>query len=287
MSQPKSERIYFAYGPTTLYACQADQRFSYYAYVPKSYGEDSSQAYRLAVVVHGTERAAARYRDEFADFAEATNTIIVAPLFPAGITEPRELSSYKFVDFGGIRFDRILLAMIDEVCDTYGLTDKRFLLHGFSGGGHFVHRFYYLHPERLLGVSIGAPGFITYVDPNRPWYAGTADFEERFGMKVPLEAMRRVPVQMVIGGDDLETWEINMKDSPLWIDGLDRFGQTRVERLRGLRDNYQSEGIEVRYDEVPGVAHEGFKILQPVKSFFTHVLETHAVEGDGSPCQTK
>ncbi|MFE1627361.1 hypothetical protein ACFLFF_11480 [Brevibacillus reuszeri] len=284
MNEPKSERIYFAYGPTTLYACQYDQRFSYYAYVPKSYSEGKSHRYSLAVVVHGTERAAATYRDEFADFSEETNTIIVAPLFPAGITEPRELSSYKFVDFGGIRFDLILLAMIDEVCGTYGLADKRFLLHGFSGGGHFVHRFYYLHPEKLLGVSIGAPGFITYLDETRPWYAGISDFEQRFGMRLPIEEMRRVPVQMVIGGEDLETWEINQKDSPLWLEGLDAYGQTRIERLRGLRDNFQNNGIDVRYDEVPGVSHEGFKILEPVKAFFKDALAARSLEGDVSSC---
>ncbi|WP_126424779.1 alpha/beta hydrolase [Brevibacillus marinus] len=270
---------YYEYRATTLFACQYDQRFSYYAYVPKNYDENGSLTYSLAVIVHGTARTAQQYRDAFADFAEATNTIILAPLFPAGITAPRELSSYKFVQFGGIRFDHVLLAMIEELAEKYRIAKDKFLLHGFSGGGQFAHRFFYLHPDRLLGVSIGAPGYITYLDRCKPWYVGVADFAEQFGRELSIEQMRRVPVQLVIGSEDVDTWEINDHDSPFWMEGIDAFGKTRLERLSALRDNYEREGIQVRYDVVPGVAHEGFKVLAAVKAFFSDILATQHREG--------
>ena len=39
-----------------------------------------------------------------------------------------------------------------------GMTPfQRFALFGYSGGGHFVHRFFMLHPQRLWALSIGAP----------------------------------------------------------------------------------------------------------------------------------
>lgn len=273
MTQTPKKLSYYEYGATTLYACQYDQRFSYCAYIPKNYDENGSSTYNLAVIVHGTDRPAQQYRDAFIHFAEATNTIILAPLFPGGITEPSDLDSYKFIKFGGIHYDHILLAMVEEITGKYRIASNKFLLHGFSGGGHFAHRFFYFHPDRLLGVSIGAPGIITYLDTTKPWYVGVGDMEQQFGMSLQLEQMRRVPVQMVIGGEDVDTWEINVKDSPLWMDGLDAFGQTRLERLRALRDNYEREGISVRYDEVPQVAHEGFKILEPVKEFFSIILQ--------------
>lgn len=273
MTQVPKKLSYYEYGATTLYACQYDQRFSYCAYIPKNYEENGSTTCNLAVIVHGTDRPAQKYRDAFADFAEATNTIILAPLFPGGITEPSDLDSYKFIKFEGIHYDRILLAMVEEMTDKYRIASNRFLLHGFSGGGHFAHRFFYFHPDRLLGVSIGAPGIITYLDTTKPWYVGVGDLEQQFGVALQLEQMRRVPVQMVIGSEDIDTWEINVKDSSLWMEGLDAFGRTRLERLRALRDNYEREGISVRYDEVPQVAHEGFKILEPVKQFFSNILQ--------------
>jgi poly(3-hydroxybutyrate) depolymerase len=87
----------------------------------------------------------------------------LAPLFPSGIIDPSDEDNYKFIKYHDIRFDHVLLAMIDEVAIKYRVNKDRFLLHGFSGGGQFVHRFFYLHPKRLMGVSIGAPGRITYL----------------------------------------------------------------------------------------------------------------------------
>ncbi|MUG71041.1 alpha/beta hydrolase [Paenibacillus validus] len=267
---------HYDYGASTMHACQYDKRFSYCTYIPANYGQPHHAAYRLAVIVHGTGRTAQHYRDLFADFAEETNTIILAPLFPAGITEPGELDSYKYVHFAGIRFDLALLSMVDEVAGKYGINADRFLLHGFSGGGQFAHRFFYLHANRLLGVSIGAPGYITYLDTSRPWHVGTGNFEQYYGVPVQLEDMRNVPVQLIIGSEDVETWEINNKDEPLWMDGIDAAGLTRLERIRALRDNYEREGLSVQYDEVPGVRHEGFKLLSPVKRFFSNILTHHS-----------
>ncbi|GIO04444.1 hypothetical protein J31TS6_04720 [Brevibacillus reuszeri] len=273
MSRSENRLSFYERGATTMFACQYDSRFSFCAYIPQSYKDKEEQDWPLAVVVHGTARTVQAYRDAFADFAEATGTIILAPLFPAGIVSPWEVSSYKYIKWDDIRFDHILLAMIDQLSEKVRIKKERFLLFGFSGGGHFAHRFYYLHPERLLGVSIGAPGIITYLDSSKPFYVGTKDLEEVFGKKLDLEEMRRVAVQMVIGSEDNETWEINDKTSTHWMEGTDAYGQTRLERLDALRENYEREGISVRYDVVPGVAHDGGKVLTEVKDFFTHVLE--------------
>lgn len=271
-AKPLDSTEYYEYGATTLFACQHDQRFSYCLYVPSGYERESDKTYPLAVVVHGTDRPAQKYRDSFADFAEENDCVILAPLFPAGIIEPRELANYKFIKFHDIRFDHILLSMIDEISERYRIAKERFLLFGFSGGGHFAHRFFYLHPHRLMGVSIGAPGLVTFLDPSRDWWVGVRDFEKHFGTPLRPERLREVPVHMVVGGEDTETWEINNKDSPHWIEGADAAGKTRLERLNALRDNYESFGISVRYDVVPEIAHEDFSVLAPVMEFFSEVL---------------
>ncbi len=278
-AKPLASTEYYEYGATTLFACQHDQRFSYYLYVPSGYEEEADKAHPLAVVVHGTDRPAQQYRDSFADLAEENGCVILAPLFPAGIIEPRELDNYKFIKFHDIRFDHILLSMVDEISQRYRIAKERFLLFGFSGGGHFAHRFFYLHSHRLMGVSIGAPGQVTFLDPSRDWWVGIRDFEKHFGLPLRPERLREVPVQMVIGGEDTETWEINDKDSPNWMEGADAAGKTRLERLSALRDNYERLGMSVRYDVVPGVAHEDFKVLGPVKDFFSEVLRRRVTPG--------
>lgn len=126
---------FYEFGATTLMAARADQRVSYCLYVPESYEEDGDQEYPLVVLVHGTERGAQRYRDEFISFAESTQCIVLAPLFPAGIEVPGDLENYKFIEFRGMRFDLLLLDMADEVAGKYRLRGERFLIHGFSGAG--------------------------------------------------------------------------------------------------------------------------------------------------------
>ena len=110
---------YYDFGRTTAFACQADPRFSYCAYVPENYDELGEKRYDLVVAVHGTERGMAAYRERFVDFAEANDCIVLAPLFPAGITSARDLSSYKLLCVDGIRYDHVLLAMVDEIVAKY------------------------------------------------------------------------------------------------------------------------------------------------------------------------
>lgn len=260
-------------GETTYFACRDDQRFGYCLYVPEAFTRDTGDEFALAVVIHGSTRTAQIYRRLFRDFAEANNVVVLAPLFPAGIIERGDLTNYKFIKFHDIRFDRLLLGMVDEVEEIYGIDVRRFLIHGFSGGGQFVHRFYYLHPERLSGVSIGAPGMVTLLDPERDWHCGIRGMDEVFGRLPDIAAMREVPVQMVIGAQDKEVWEITIKpDHKMWMKGVNDAGRDRLERLTALRRSFECAGIEVRFDLVEDIGHDGYAILAPVEAFFADVL---------------
>ena len=277
-SQP-NERAYYGLGATPLYACQYDPRFSFCLYVPRRYAEDDTAVFPVAVIVHGTDRPAQRYRDAFADFAEEQGCIILAPLFPGGITEPWELNSYKWMIAGGIRFDLVLLAMLDEVASSYRIDTDRVLMHGFSGGGHFSHRFFYLHPDRLLAVSIGAPGVVTLLKEDADWWVGVRNLEEIFGIAPDFAAMRQVPVHMVIGGNDTETWEITITpENRLWMEGATLAGPNRQDRMKSLRESFEAHGIDVRQTTVPGLSHQGFELLAPVKVFFAEQLTRRAAE---------
>ena len=264
---------YYDFGHTTVYASRFDQRFPYCAYVPHDYDEDGGKTYPLAVIVHGTERGMLAYRDAFADFAEENGMIVLCPLFPANICFPGDLSSYKMLRAGDLHYDAVLLDMIEEMRERYRIEDRRVMMYGFSGGGHFTHRFLYLHPERLLAASIGAPGVVTLLDFDQDFWVGVRDFEAVFGKKVDLDAMRRVAVQMVIGGDDLETWEITIKpDDAWWMPGAGLAGATRNDRIRSLKASYEKHGLAVRLDVVAGVAHDDRSLIGHVKDFFAGAL---------------
>ncbi|HOF99706.1 MAG TPA: alpha/beta hydrolase [Clostridia bacterium] len=261
----------YAVGSTAMFACQYDPRFSYCAYIPSNWTPEG-EPLTMLVIVHGSGRTPQHYRDVYKEFAQEHGLIVMAPLFPCAITSFDDMSSYKYISYGGVRFDRILLAMVEEMGRRYGARTDRFLLHGFSGGGHFVHRFFYLHADRLIALSVGAPGYITLLDDAKPWHAGTANFREVFGQGIDMEALRRVPVQLVAGADDLETWEINDRDSENWMEELAEAGENRVERLTCLWKNYLSHGISAELELVPGVKHWGYSIAPQVCAFFDGVL---------------
>ncbi|MGX6449588.1 hypothetical protein ACVU7I_16225 [Patulibacter sp. S7RM1-6] len=251
-------------GRVPRFAAQADQRCSYALHVPPSYEHDG-EPYRLMVFVHGTLRRVDHYLDRFAALADAHRAIVMAPLFPAGIGDPNDVHDYKFLLHRGTRFDELLLAMIDEVGQRWNVATERMLLHGFSGGGQFAHRFLFLHPDRLDAVSVGAPGRVTLPSSADGWWRGLADVRERLGVDVDPAAVSRVPTQLVIGGDD---------DDPGDLRGVPESdgGATRMERLRALHADLRGWGCDVRFDVVPGVAHDGDGVLQAVHAFFADRL---------------
>ncbi|QCI64013.1 alpha/beta hydrolase [Phreatobacter stygius] len=258
----------YDFGRTTVYACRMDPRFSYSAYVPDDYDEHGSDSYRLLVAVHGTLRDMTPYREAFIPFAERHRCIVLAPLFPAGIESQTDVSSYKMLTPGSVRYDLVLLSMIDEIKARYRIGGDRFAMFGFSGGGHFAHRFLYLHPERISAVSIGAPGVVTLLDFERDFWVGVRNIEQVMGRPINLEAMRRAAVQMVIGADDTETWEIAIPPgSPAWRPDGDIAGANRHDRMRSLKASFENHGITVRHDIVPGVGHRSSGIFPAVEAF--------------------
>lgn len=262
-------------GTTAQFACAIDERFSFCMYVPESYDESSPERWPLIVAVHGTLRESQAVRARFARFAEQRRAIVLSPLFPAGLIDPTDVHNYKLIEYRGIRFDHVMLSMIEQVSATYRLDCERVLMFGFSGGGQFVHRFLYLHPRRLRAVSIGAPGLVTLLDPARPWWVGTADLREVFGIEPDLDAMRQVEVQMIIGSDDTSTSDVVVeRSSRLYMPGVNDAGANRIERLRSLAANYEQTGIRVRFDLVPGVSHDSGQstLITRVYDFFGDVL---------------
>ncbi|AOO83693.1 hydrolase [Bosea vaviloviae] len=275
-SQPEDAaaiaRALYDLGPTPVIACKADPRFSYCLYVPKTLGQGGEPP-ELVVAMHGTGRGFTGYRDAFEEFARWNNCVVLAPLFPIGVLGDDNRDGFKYMREGAIRYDHVLLAMVDEVAQRYGVSIDRFALFGYSGGGHFAHRFLMLQPQKLWACSIGAPGSVTLLDPTRDWWVGTRNMAQLFGVAPDIEAMRQVPVQMIVGAADLETWEITHKQGGRnWMPDANHAGATRPERLASLQKSFEAAGVSVRFDLVPNMAHDGLRAVPRVQDFFADVL---------------
>jgi pimeloyl-ACP methyl ester carboxylesterase len=256
-------------GHTAFFASAAEPRVSYCMYVPTH----PERRRHLVVVVHGTDRIAQTYRDAFAGFAERVGAILVAPLFPAGLTAPRELESYKLLDTE-LRSDLILLSIIEEIRARYQVPPEPILLYGFSGGGHFTHRFLYLHPEHVRAAAIGAPGLVTLLGDPRPWWVGTGDVEARFGRTLDPGAIADTDVRIFVGAEDVDPVEIWLEPGdPLWLEGANDAGANRLERAHTLHRCLCEVGVGARLEIIPGTAHDDRPWLEDVQRFFAEVLD--------------
>jgi len=229
----------------------------------------------LLVAVHGTGRTSAiDFRDGFAEFGLYNDCAILCPIFPVGVLGDGARSGYKFLQEADIRYDQVVIAMVEEMGQKYGQDWSKFAMFGFSGGGHFTHRFAILHPEKLWAASIGAPGSVTLLDTTRDWWVGIGDLEERFGKAFQQEELAKIPVHMVVGDADLETWEITHKPGGrYYMEGANDAGENRPARLEALANSFRSVGVSVTLDRVAGVSHDRIKVLGHVKSFLTKTLQ--------------
>lgn len=241
-------------GRTGVFSHAADARFSYCLYVPPE--AEGQPPPGLLVTVHHTLRNFIECRDLFSDFGQRHRCVVLAPLFPIGVMGDGNPDGYKYIVERDLRYDLLLNDMVAAVQQATGCDGSRFLLQGYSGGGHFAQRYFLLHPQRLLAVAIGAPGQVTLLNDQADWWAGVRDLQPRFGHALDLPAMRRVPVQLVVGEADTRTDEIGQAPpSRYWASDAERLSANRRDRLRKLHRSYADAGIAAELVEMPGVRH--------------------------------
>lgn len=252
-------------------------QFSYYPYLPVSHLLERRTSAPLIALIHGSSRNPAVYRDELAEFAERHGCFLVAPLFPIDLADPVPDEQYKYLTGRNLRYDEVLLSMIDELSDLTRTTFDRILMFGFSGGAQFAHRFFYVRPQVLSALSIGAPGFITLSSMEHDWWLGLRDIESVFGVPQSVDDMRRVPVQLVCGAEDDIEYEIYSRGE-LGLDEseYDAYGKNRIQRIRALKKVYDELGVSNELKFVPGAAHELRPLVAAAKPFLRKCLTAGA-----------
>lgn len=264
----------FGHGKAAIFSSRVDPRFCYTMYVPPGIGAPGAEPPELIVAIHGSSRDSFMdFRDGFAEFGRWLNCVILCPLFPIGVFGDDNGESYKYLKERDLRYDQVLLGMVDELAQRLGTRFERFGMWGYSGGGQFVQRFIMLHPERVWAASIGAPGVVTLLDFESNWWVGVKDFEAQFGKPLDVAALRRVAVQMLVGDCDVEEWMIQVHEGgTTYMPGINDSGRTRPERLDSLRKSFETHDIAVQFDLVPGASHSRMDCIGTAKDFLSAQL---------------
>jgi len=225
------------------------------------------------VLVHGSDRDPVGMISAFRDWSERRGLALLAPLFVGNIRGDGEMNGYKTLVGDGVRYDRILLDMLEEAAEVLPLGPTPVLLFGFSGGAQFAHRFALAHPGSIAALSIAAPGNVTLIGSGHEWWPGVTNMEQVLGSSVDLDALRRVPVHAVVGDDDDGATAIHVNPGePRWVNGANDAGASRGERLLSLVYDWDAAGITVHHETLDGVSHELGPLARAAQDFFDGVL---------------
>lgn len=245
-----------AWGTPIQRPSRADPRFSYGLYLPDSGPEAGKPSLGLVVAVHDSRRKPMECVEGFMPFCEAHRLAILAPLFPRDVQGIGCEDGYKFLHEPGLRYDRLLHTLIEELCADAPCDGSRFFLHGYSGGAQFAHRYLLLHPQRVRAATVGAPGEVTLIDDDVDWWGGVRNVQALFGRTLDPAALRRVPLQLLVGECDTDTDEmIGQPPSRFWPTDDERRRSNRIDRIRVLRRSLETIGMQPQLELMPGLKH--------------------------------
>jgi hypothetical protein len=128
----------------------------YTVYVPAGYNPRVPTY--LLIFIHGTEGSGAGAEALCHADAERYGLIVLAPYFDGG-----QYPDYGQLNIGirNLRPDLKLLSIVDHLAKYLNFARDKLLIAGHSQGGHFVHRFVAIHPERVWRAAPwGANGYV-------------------------------------------------------------------------------------------------------------------------------
>jgi pimeloyl-ACP methyl ester carboxylesterase len=210
----------------------------------------------FVVAIHDSERKHEEFATGFADFARDHHYAVLAPVFPVGVLGDGNPDGYKFLHEKELRYDDLLNEMVAQAADLTRAQDPTLVMHGYSGGAQFAHRYLLLHPRRLAAVSIAAPGEVTLPDEDLPWWGGVGDTQALFGRTVDWPAVAQVAIHLAVGEEDVSTEPLKEQPpSHFWPDDASRLDSHRKDRLATLHRALAEVGVTSQLETLPGVAH--------------------------------
>ena len=207
----------------------------------------------VVVSVHGITRNAMRHANRLIQMCEERGALLVLPIFDNNLHPDYQRLGRQG---RGIRSDLALNRCLEEVAVLTGANVSQNILIGFSGGAQLVHRYAMVHPHRVVRAVVVAAGWYTFPDPGERYPHGIRPARSLQGVIFDPEQFLRVPIDVLVGLDDVGSANLRRTDR---VNAQQ--GTTRVERARnwvaGMRHAASAFGLETQLTltEVEGVGH--------------------------------
>lgn len=215
---------------------------------------------RVVVVMHGTNRNAADYRDSWVPLVRHRPWVVVAPEF-----DRDDFPGVAAYNLGGMVDDSgepvpqsawtfsYLEPLVEQARAMSGVRERSFDLFGHSAGAQFVHRYLEFVPTAPVRRAVAAnAGWYTEPDPGVDFPYGVRDAPR----PVDLPALFARDLTVLLGSDDVEEENLRQdagasRQGPTRIDRGERFHQVASDEARDLDTPFRWT-LQV----VPGVAHD-------------------------------
>ncbi len=240
-----------------------------YYHIPAGASADAP----ILFVMHGVNRDADRYRDEWIAHAEAEGMLVFAPQFSQADFPGSRGYNLGRIGGGGWLAARpdspytIVDGLFDAVRARTGTTRQRYFLYGHSAGAQFVHRFVYFMPEARIEAAIAAnAGWYTMPDLGQLWPYGL----DGTGMtEKGLERALAQPLHILLGVNDRDRRDPNLRRTrEAMAQGPHRFarGQTFMDAASLAAP---PGGFGWRVGTVPGAAHNNAQMIPAAIAIIT------------------
>jgi poly(3-hydroxybutyrate) depolymerase len=227
-------------------------------YLPEAARADSP----ILIVMHGVNRDADRYRDEWIGHAKTHGFILIAPEFSRksfpgeegynlggmvdaqGRTQPSAQWTFSFIE-----------PIFDAVKAATENRSARYFLYGHSAGAQFVHRFMCFMPDARVAKAVAAnAGWWTLPDP-------TVDFPYGLrGSTLDSRALKLVlqrPLVVLLGTADTDPNHVHLRRTPEALaQGPHRFARGNFFYASAAR-SAKALGVPLGWQlaAAPGVGH--------------------------------
>ncbi|MDD5563820.1 MAG: hypothetical protein PHQ91_08915 [Thermoanaerobaculaceae bacterium] len=245
-------------------AVNAGRPITVWYYRPAGSGPDSD----VLFVMHGVNRDAGRYLDEWIDVAGRHRAVLLCPEFSEA-DWPEDINYnlgnvFQTIDESGraagpqseARWSFSLLDPIfDSVVARLSLRARGYLLYGHSAGAQFVHRLLFFKPDAKVKRAVSAnAGWYMLPDRAVPFPYGLK------GTSVGEDAVRKalgMPLTILLGEEDVDSNHKWLRKTPEAMrQGANRFerGQYYFAEARKIAGALGT-AFGWRLVTAPGVAH--------------------------------
>lgn len=217
----------------------------------------------VVVVMHGVNRDADRYRDEWAGLAVKHRFIVIAPEFSrADFPGAASYNTGFFAEADGTLRPRsrwsfaAIEPLFDETRRRFGAAAERYTIYGHSAGAQFVHRYVLFMPEARIEQAIAAnAGWYTMPDRAIAFPYGLEGAPVAPDM---LKSALGKPLTVLLGTADTDSADPDLRTTPeANQQGPHRFarGQSFFAEGRALAASLGAP-FGWRMEHVPGVGHK-------------------------------